>query len=392
MIDPARVEKRHAPPPVRIENVVADLKDFRPAGGVRLPSLSRDIRIDYTALSFIAPQRIEFRYRLDGYDEAWVNAGTRRQAFYTNLGPGDYSFHVKASSIDGVWPDSDATLLFTIPPVFYQTKWFLAVCALAALAIAYLGYRVRMREVARRIEDRLAARASERERIARDLHDTLLQTIQGSKLAADTALETPGDPMILREEMRRVSSWLGEAVVEASFSLGHLRGINSDSAGASLDAELRRIAEECAIARALKLEFSSTGKAENIQAIIRDEIYCIGCEAIRNAAEHSNGSRLAVKIAYGSDLVIAVRDDGNGIEPLVVDAGREGHFGIRGMRERAWRIGAKLSIASARGSGTEVVLMVPGAILAWSPVPESRVLPRIRSFFGMPERGPPLPF
>ena len=388
MIDPARVEKLRAPPPVRIENVVADLEEFRPDKGVRLPPLSRDIRIDYTALSFIAPQKIRFRYRLEGYDEAWTNAGTRRQAFYTNLGPGSYSFHVRASSIDGVWSDSDATLLFTIPPVFYQTTGFLALCVLAVLGVGYLGYRARMRQVARRIEDRLAARASERERIARDLHDTLLQTIQGSKLAADTALETSADPALLRKELLRVSDWLGNAVVEARSSLGHLRGM--DPAGESLDEALRRMADEYAIARGLLLDFSSTGHAENIQAVVRDEIYGIGCEAIRNAADHSRGTRLAVAIVHGSDLVIAVRDDGKGIDPLVAASGKEGHFGIRGMRERAGRIGAKLSIASSPG-GTEVVLMVPGAILAWSPEPESRVLSRLRSFFGIADRNPPLP-
>ena len=130
------------------------------------------MRIDYTALSFIAPQRIKFRYRLDGYDDDWQDASTRRQAFYTNLAPGNYLFRVLASNEQNAWPDSGTTMSFTIPPVFYQTRWFLLLCAMAVTGMGGVAYFARMRQLAARIQDRLAARAFERERIARNLHDT----------------------------------------------------------------------------------------------------------------------------------------------------------------------------------------------------------------------------
>jgi len=369
------VDKRRPAPRVHIENVSADHKNYQPTAGLDLPAQTHDVRIDYTALSFIAPQKVKFRHRLDGYDDAWQDETTRRQATYTNLRPGDYSFRVAASNSDGVWHESGATLSFAIPPLFYQTNWFLVLCVAAMVGLGCIAYLTRMRQVAARIEDRLAARASERERIARDMHDTLLQTIQGGKLVADAALDTPDDA-VLRKELQRISGWLGHAVTEARASLTQLRGL--ESIDEDLDSALRHIAEECTRVRALRLQFASRGEPRRMQPIVREEIYQIAREAIRNAVEHSGGSQLFVEIAYLNYFTVAVRDDGRGIDSVVAAHGKEGHFGIRGMRERASRIGAQLSLV-AHSTGTEVRLTVPHSILMWSQ-PESRFLFRLRSF------------
>src|SRR5262249_11860088 len=159
--------------------VRADRKDYAIDGLVRLPARSRDLEIGYTALSFSAPQKVRFRYRLDGRDEQWQDAGTRRRAFYSDLPPGQYRFQVTASSSDGVWNDSGAVLDLAITPAYFQTTWFRAAAVVATLAMLWALYQIRLRQVAREFAARLQERVDERTRIARELHDTLLQSLHG---------------------------------------------------------------------------------------------------------------------------------------------------------------------------------------------------------------------
>ncbi len=360
MIDPAHLAGNAMLPPVHIEQVVADRESYAPRQGLHLPPRPRDLVIDYTALSFVAPQKVRFRYRLEGRDTEWQEAGTRRQAFYSDLRPGKYRFRVIACNNDGVWNDEGAALDFSIAPVWYQTNWFLLLCGVSGLFVVWSLYRLRVRQIASSIAARFDERLAERTRLARELHDTLLQTIQASKMVADDALDQTADPVRLRRAVEKLSGWLGQAVSEGRAALNSLR--TSTTEKNDLAAAFRRAIETCQIPGSMSPTFSVVGEAKDMHPIVRDEVYRIGYEAIRNACNHSGASQLKVNLRYEHDLVVRVKDNGQGIDSAIAAEGKEGHFGLQGMRERAVRIGAKLTLASSAASGTEITLVVPGDI------------------------------
>jgi signal transduction histidine kinase/ligand-binding sensor domain-containing protein len=359
MVDPSDVRRNEILPPVHIEEVVADRKNYSTLEHLHLPALTRDLRIDYTALSFVEPKKVRFRYQLEGqHDSSWQEAGTRRQAFYSNLSPGRYRFHVIASNNDGLWNETGATLDFSVAPAWYQTKLFLVFSAATALLLAWIIYQLRIQKIAAIMSARFDERLAERTRLARELHDTLLQTIQGSKMVADDVLDQSADLARMRSAMERVSGWLGQAVEEGRTALRSLRASTIESN--DLASSLREATKTCLIHGSMKVEFLVTGASRQMHPIVRDEIYRIGYEAIRNASLHSKGSLLVVELVYGQDLLLRVTDNGKGIEPAIAAEGKKGHFGLQGMRERAARIGAKLHIVTSTASGTEISLAVPG--------------------------------
>jgi len=361
MIDPARLDGNALPPPVHVEKVVADRESYEPRQDLRIPPKPHNLVIDYTALSFVAPPKMRFRYRLENHDADWQEAGTRRQAFYSDLPPGNYRFRVIACNNDGVWNEAGATLIFSIAPAWYQTGWFRLLCVVGALFIIWTLYRLRLRQVARAIGARFDERLAERTRIARELHDTLLQTVQGSKFVADDALEKADDSANMRRSMEKLAGWLGQATQEGRAALNSLRTSTTETN--DLAAGLRRATEECLLDKSMAVKFSVAGGSRDMHPIARDEIYRIGYEAIRNACEHASASELTVSLNYAQDLTLRVNDDGVGIEPAVVAGGKDGHFGLRGMRERAERIGSKLTLNSSPRSGTEMRLVVPGNVI-----------------------------
>ena len=361
MIDPGRSYKNTLPPPVHVEGLFADGKSYSLASSATLPALTRDIRIDYTALSFVLPQRMAFRYRLEGRDEGWQDPGLRRQAFYSDLRPGSYRFRVIASNNDGVWNESGATLDFQVSAAWYQTIWFRALCAAAALLLLWAIYRLRVHRIAGAIKARFDERLAERTRIARDLHDTFLQTIQGSKLVADDALGAPADPTHMRQAMEKLSAWLGRATEEGRAALNSLR--TSTTEVNDLAEAFQRALDECRIHNSMEVSLQVSGEIQEMHPIVRDEVYRIGYEAIRNACVHSRATLLQVKLAYGQDLNLYINDNGTGIDPEILRRGKPGHLGLINMRERAARILAKFSLESSVGFGTQVTLIVPGGIM-----------------------------
>jgi signal transduction histidine kinase/ligand-binding sensor domain-containing protein len=361
MIDPGHLTGNVLPPPVHVEQIVADRKNLSPRKDLRLPPLTRDLEFDYTALSFVVPQRVRFRYILEGRDAAWQEPGTRRQAFYTDLGPGKYRFRVIACNNDGVWNDAGATLDFIVAPAWYQTNWFRILCVVSGIVILMALHKLRLRQIARTISSRFDERLAERTRMARDLHDTLLQTLQGSKLVADGALKPSTDAIRMRRALEQLSVWLGRATQEGRAALNSLRMGTTQTN--DLAEAFRRVTENGLIPNSIAVTFSVVGDAREMHPIVRDEIYRIGYEAIRNASAHSSASRLEVELRYTSDLALRVSDNGVGIDPAIADAGRDGHFGLQGMRERAARISGKLTIVSSANSGTEIELTVPGGII-----------------------------
>jgi signal transduction histidine kinase len=227
-----------------------------------------------------------------------------------------------------------------------------------------------------RFDERLA----ERTRMARDLHDTFLQTIQGSKLVADDALDPSTDPVRMRRAMEQLSVWLARAMQEGRAALNSLRTATTQTN--DLAEALRRVTEDGLIPSSMAVIFSVVGDAVEMHPIVRDEIYRIGYEAIHNACMHSGASRLEVELRYTRDLTLRVSDNGTGIDRSIADRGKDGHFGLQGMQERAARIGGKFTLGSSSSSGTEIKLIVPGGIVFWNTMPARRsLLTRMRTIF-----------
>jgi signal transduction histidine kinase/ligand-binding sensor domain-containing protein len=361
MIDPSRSYTNEIPPPVHIEKLIVDHKSYDGRQQLSLPPLKGQLEVDYTALSFTVPQRVLFRYKLEGHDPEWQEPGTRRQAFYNNLRPGRYTFRVIACNSDGVWNEEGAMLEFSIAPRWYQTAWFVLFCVVIVSFVVWALYQLRVRQLAKAMSSRFDERLAERTRLARDLHDTFLQTIQGSKLIADHALKDRDDQIRMVRAMEQLSAWLEQATEQGRAALNSLRTSSTETN--DLAEAFRRAIGECGLQNSMQGSFSVSGDAKAMHPIVRDEVYRIGYEAIRNACTHSRGTEMEVTLSYGHDLMVRVKDDGIGIEPTVAEKGRDGHFGLQGMRERAARIGATLTIVNPANSGTDVTLVVPGRVV-----------------------------
>ena len=359
-IDPANIAKNVLPPPVAMRSITAGDKQFALGVNVVLPARTSDVRIDYAALSLSIPQRVRFRYKLEGSDSDWQEAGTRRQAFYTNLGPRAYRFRVIACNNDGVWNEEGAGLDFSIAPAWFQTTWFHVLCATAVLWMIWAIYQWRLQQVARAASARFDERLAERTRIARELHDAFLQTVQGSKLIADHALRRSGNLDQMHQAMEQLSDWLAQAIREGRAALNSLR--TSTTQRNDLADAFRRATENCFVPGSMTVKFSVLGDVREMHPVVRDEVYRIGYEAIRNACTHSSATQLAIELRYSRELTLRVSDNGIGINPSIADKGKDGHFGLLGMRERAERIHGKLTLLTSF-SGTEVKLVVPGNII-----------------------------
>jgi len=362
MIDPDGLLRNPIPPPVHIEDVIADRKAYSPQSGLHLPALTRDLEIDYTALSFVVPQKVRFRYKLEGYDRDWQDPQNRRQAFYNNLRPGNYRFRVTACNNSGVWNEAGATLDFNIAPAYYQTNWFLAICIATASMALYLFYCLRLKQTTQRVRLAMEARLAERERIARDLHDTLLQSVQGLILKFHTLAMRMSDRDPVRQQMEKTLDYADQVLGEGRDRVRSLRSATV-SVG-QLPAAFQRVVEEFSPDRSATLNTVLKGSVREMHPMTLDESYSIGREAILNALQHSQCRNIEVEIIYDSrEFRLRICDDGSGIDPVILeDGGRADHWGLQGMRERAERISAQLELRSRSGCGTEVELRIPAAM------------------------------
>ena len=232
-----------------------------------------------------------------------------------------------ASNNDGLWNEDGASLDFVVEPAWYQTKTFLMLSVLGGVSVVWLVFRLRMRQAARALNARFEERLAERTRMARDLHDTLLQTVQGSRMVADNALSRPDDPAGMRRAMEQMSIWLRQASAEGRAAVNSLR--MSTTERNDLAEAFRRAIEDCGRQGGIQASLSVTGDSREMHPVVRDEVYRIGYEAIRNACTHSGGSRLEVGLTYAHDLIVSVADDGVGMDAAISHAGKEGHFGLR---------------------------------------------------------------
>lgn len=360
-LDTARVTRSERAIAVDILGVRAADRSFRPEAGLTLPAGTRAAVIRYSALTLAAADRARFRYRLDGVDTDWQDADTRREAAYANLAPGDYRFRVLAANADGVWGTQEATLDFHIAAYAWQTRSFLLACVVLALALGAGSYLLRTRALAANVRRQLEARHRERERIARELHDTLLQSTQGLILHIQgVASSMPAvDPT--RQRIEALLDRADQVVVEARERVLDLRTLQAD--GTELLDSLRSVGEELQ-RDGVDFRVVSHGEPRPLDRTVIDQLGCIGLEALRNAFAHAGAKTISVAVSFGvQEFLLSIRDDGVGLPAAwQVEGGREGHWGLAGMRERARQIGARLTFASGAEGGTTVEVRVPGRV------------------------------
>lgn len=355
-LDPATLPRNTLVPPVYITALKADGQDFPLRDGLQLPPHAGELNIDFTALSLRAPERMRLRYRLDGLDQDWREVEGRRSVQYTSLPPGHYRFRVIASNDDGLWNDSGAQLSFEVLPGLAQTTWFRALCVLAALLLAWLLHRWRLARLTAQLQVRMNERLGERTRIARALHDTILQSMQGIILHMHVARGALPEGNAVRARLGQVIDDADQAYIDGRDQVSALR---LSPAGDIEDA----IAEtgECLMRDHPRTAFQlqTGGRRVPLRDLVAEELGEVAREALRNAFQHAGASHVEVTLEFGlRQLTLTVRDNGKG---MAIGAG-EGRWGLVGMRERVARIGAKLAIDGGAAPGTRIVVKIPARL------------------------------
>ena len=365
VVDPARLTGDSAPAIVHIQSVSANGNpvDIRVDNGgpLKIPAGRQRIRFSYLALSLSVPERVQYRYRLDDFDSDWSDPVSARDTVYTNLGPGAYRFRVIASNSEGLWNSGEAVLGVEVVPAVWQTFWFRALAILTCLLGALAIYIIRMRVLTEQLRIRFDERLTERTRIAQDLHDTLLQGLLAASMHLHLVLEQLPAGSKTQTQLARVTAMLQEVVNESRNAVRGLRA--SGSVPDDLESAFLKVREEFAAAEPTQFRIVVDGPRRPLNPLIRDEVYRIGREALTNAFRHSGAAEVEMEISFhASDLQLAVRDTGCGINEEVLRSGRDGHWGLIGMRESAEKIGGQLKLWSLASGGTELELTVPGRV------------------------------
>jgi signal transduction histidine kinase len=364
-IDPSRAFADSTPALTQVESITADGNPVSLDAPVSLPASTQRLTFDYAGLSLGVPERVRFRYRLDGFDRDWSGPVSTRQAVYTNLSPGNYRFRVLSSNSDGQWGEQEASYSFHIAPAVWQTWWFQLSLVATLGILTSLIFRWRMLQMAERLKFRFEERLAERTRIAQELHDTLLQGFLSASMQLHVTAEQLPPESPVRSSLDRILELMQQVNQEGRNTL---RGLRSESSALTLEQALSRVPNELSPANPAAFRVIVQGPSRSLHPVIRDEASRIGREAIVNAFLHSRATDIEVEVEYtASHLRLCVRDDGIGIDPEVLHSGREGHWGLIGMRERAGHIGAMLKVFSRAEAGTEVELTVPGHIAYENP-------------------------
>jgi len=360
MLDLRRLHKRVRKPAIFMEEVEVGKTKRNPGRELVLEPGMAHVDLHFTAVDLVSPENVRIQYRLDGVDAAWFDADSTRTATYTDIPVGVHAFHIRASNGDGVWDREGIVYNVTQKPFFYQTVTF-RLAAFAAGVLLLVGlYQLRLRQAAAQLSARLEERLAERERIARDLHDTLLQGFQGLILRFHDAMMEIPEREPARQLMETALDRADEVMAEGRDRVVCLHP--SFEKFGDLAQSLARAGAEIANDSEVKISVTTEGQVQTLNPEALDEIYCIGREAMVNAFRHAQGQSIEVEVDYASwELRLRVRDDGRGIDPNILEAGRPGHIGLASMRERAERIAGQLDIISGPGAGTEIELRVPAA-------------------------------
>ncbi|OAN58342.1 sensor histidine kinase [Sphingomonas sp. TDK1] len=356
-IDPRRIVQNPLPPPVTILGLSANGKDYTTSRAVALPAGTTNLRIAYTALSLAESERVRFRYRLIGVDRNWIDAGGAREAYYANLGPGSWRFQVIAANNDGVWNRQGATVAITIAPSFYQTWWFRLLAIGVAASALWLFYAWRLREQIARSRARAEAQLAERERIARELHDTLLQSMQGLMLRFQAAAYATEPGSRANAMLESALDRADDVMIEARDRVLALRRIAGPGDPQPLIEELAR----CLVEEGLAVSVSREGPMLRFQPAELEHILAVVQEALANVRRHAGTALAQVRVrSTMAGLTVEIVDQGRGIPPEIAAAGaRAGHFGLSGMRERAAALGGTIDVRPGDPIGTIVRFTVP---------------------------------
>jgi signal transduction histidine kinase/ligand-binding sensor domain-containing protein len=367
-IRPMELGRNGLAPPVTISSVSADGRQWRdPDGALRLPAGTHALRIGFAVNSLLVPDRNRVLYRLEGQDADWVRSGARREVNYTNLSPGSYAFRVIAANGDGVWNRRGATLVIDIPPTFQQGMLFKLICLTVAAFLLWLAYLARLRVVTRRVRARMLDRLRERERIARDIHDTLLQSIHGLMLRFQVAMDTLPPEARSRSELEQAMDRADDVVAEGR---DRLRDLRLTAGRENAENALKELVARQLWGTGIVAVVRSEGTVRTIDPLVWDELAGIAAEMLFNAARHSQCTEVTATLRYRSSrLGLIILDNGIGIEPSIALEGRPGHYGIPGVRERAAQIGATAQIGPMHEGGTEAAFFVPGTTAYSKPRP-----------------------
>jgi signal transduction histidine kinase/ligand-binding sensor domain-containing protein len=375
VIDPHHLPVNQLPPPVYIEQVTANGQTYDASQGLRLPAGVHDLLFDFTALSLVAAEKVRFRVKLESQDKGWRELVNQRQVHYTNLPPGAYRFRVMAANNSGVWNEEGAVLDFSIKPTFYQRKWFPALCVVALLVMLWAAYQLRVRQLAHQFNMTLEARVSERTRIARDLHDTLLQSFHGLLLRFQSASNLlPKRPEEAKQRLDSALDQAAQAITEGRDAVQGLRSsaFETNDLANGITAIAAELSSDSSGIDSPAIDVEVQGAPRNLNPIVRDEAYRIAGEALRNAFKHAHAKRITVQIRYDKrHFHLTIRDDGRGIDDEAMRKQPAGHFGLHGMRERAEIVGGRLEVWSKHDTGTEVELSIPGKVAYGTPVERS---------------------
>ena len=353
VIDPENIPLNTSPPPIAIEQLFIDNQSIPLTQNLTLSSSTSRLDFYYTALSFIAPENVRFKYKLEGFDDNWIDVGARRVASYTNLRPGNYEFRVIAANNDGVWNEIGAAVEFYIQPRFYQTYWFYALCVLVLGLAGWQLYRMRVKRMALQFRAVLA----ERNRIAREIHDNLAQDILGISVQLElVARLMPAADEAARGPLDRARILVRNSITEARRYVWDLR--SQELQKKDLPAALRDTATRLTAQNSVDAFVEVTGPWRSLPPAVETNLLRIGQEAINNAVKHAQANRIDVRLNFDTRSVrLSISDDGRGFDPGEQIA--DGHFGVIGMRERAEQIGGVLTINSAHEQGTQIAVDVP---------------------------------
>jgi ligand-binding sensor domain-containing protein/signal transduction histidine kinase len=353
IIDPASTQFNKEPPPVSLEQILVDDRLLTDSGAVQLSPATTRLEFYYTALSYVAPDKVKFRYRLEGFDPDWIDAGSKRSASYTNLRPGKYTFRVLAANNDGVWNEQGAAFQFYLRPHFYQTYWFYGLLVLLLALLVWSIYQLRVRS----LKSQFDAVLVERTRIAREIHDNLAQELLGISVQLEVVARTmPPGADVAKNHLDRVRMLIRHGIAEARRYVWDLRSQALDNS--DLPTALKETAQRLTADANVDAQVQVGGMFRQLPREVEDNLLRIAQEAINNAVTHARPEHVIVNLTFAINKVqLSVRDDGRGFEPN--SSGKNGHFGLVGMRERAERIGGKLNIVSSPETGTEVLVDVP---------------------------------
>lgn len=360
VMDTSQSFRNPVPPTVIVRSLSDGTAEYVNSADAALPPNTDNVSIHFAASSLLIPQRVRFKYRLEGLDEAWQQ-GNQRLALYSRLPPGRYIFHVTASNNDGLWSTEEASIRFTIPPSFIQSMGFKVLCAATVMFLLWFGYRIKLRQMTTQVRRRLYERLEERTRIARDLHDTFFQGIQGLLLRFNT-----GTALLKRDDPARAI--FEEALEQSDRVMLEGRELMLDLRTGPSNAT--EIGDALLLAgndlkRMYPADFRVTiiGEPVPLHPVVFDEVHRLGREALSNAFRHSHANSIEAELHYErNQFRVCIRDDGVGIPADVLSHGfRAGHWGLPGMRERAAKMGGHVDIWSRPSAGAEIELRVPGA-------------------------------